>query len=171
MKALDHIRLVWDYNYWAQHKLLDCLETVSNEDFLKPVPYSIGSLREQSAHTMWAEALWLYHRIQGQARIEWTAQDYPDVPAIRQRWTQVENDWRTYLEQLTDSDLSRVIEMKRLDGQTHHHSLSEILLHVPNHGTDHRSQMLRIIHDFGGKTFEQDMIYYFRELNAEGKNV
>jgi uncharacterized damage-inducible protein DinB len=164
MLSLDYIRMIWDYNYWGHHKLLNSLMTVSAEDFAKPIPYSIGSLNEQVVHTMWAEALWLT-RIKGQPRVEFGAKDYASLPAVRQYWTLIESDWRNYIASLTENDLDRSIEVvQKKTGQTYNDGLSQILLHLVNHGTDHRAQMLRIIHDFGGETFEQDMIYYFREL-------
>ena len=36
----------------------------------------------------------------------------------------------------------------------------QVLLHVVNHGTDHRGQILRILHDFGAPTFDQDLMGY-----------
>jgi uncharacterized damage-inducible protein DinB len=36
----------------------------------------------------------------------------------------------------------------------------QVLLHVVNHGTDHRAQMLKILHDFGVKTESQDYIFF-----------
>jgi uncharacterized damage-inducible protein DinB len=39
-------------------------------------------------------------------------------------------------------------------------ALWQILLHVANHGTDHRAQLLRILNDVGVKTFPQDYIIY-----------
>jgi uncharacterized damage-inducible protein DinB len=36
----------------------------------------------------------------------------------------------------------------------------QVLIHVVNHGTDHRAQILRILHDFGLKTTSQDFIFY-----------
>jgi uncharacterized damage-inducible protein DinB len=36
----------------------------------------------------------------------------------------------------------------------------QVLLHVVNHGTDHRAQILRQLHDLGLKTTSQDYIFY-----------
>jgi uncharacterized damage-inducible protein DinB len=36
----------------------------------------------------------------------------------------------------------------------------QVLLHVINHGTDHRAQLLRQLHDLGVKTTAQDFIFY-----------
>ena len=163
MLSLDYIRTIWDYNYWGYYKILKSLATVSAEDFAKPIPYSIGSLNEQIVHVMWAEALWM-SRIKGQPRPEFGASDYPTLDSVHEKWASIESDWRSFVTNLSESDLERKIESLQVKtGKIFYDALSQVVVHVVNHGTDHRAQMLRIIHDFGGETFEQDMIYYFRE--------
>jgi uncharacterized damage-inducible protein DinB len=39
----------------------------------------------------------------------------------------------------------------------------QVLLHVVNHGTDHRAQLLRLLNDLGGETTSQDYIFYVYE--------
>jgi uncharacterized damage-inducible protein DinB len=106
MHSLDYIRTIWDYNYWGHHKILNCLATVSAEDFAKPIPYSIGSLNEQIVHVMWAEALWM-SRIKGQARPEFGASDYPTLASIHEKWASIESDWRGFVASLSESDVER----------------------------------------------------------------
>jgi uncharacterized damage-inducible protein DinB len=36
----------------------------------------------------------------------------------------------------------------------------QILAHVVNHGTDHRAQVLDLLHRLGAPNVEQDLIYY-----------
>ncbi len=36
----------------------------------------------------------------------------------------------------------------------------QVILHVVNHGTDHRAQVLRVLHDIGAPTFNQDLIIH-----------
>jgi uncharacterized damage-inducible protein DinB len=38
--------------------------------------------------------------------------------------------------------------------------LWQVLLHVINHGTDHRAQLLRFLNDLGVKTTSQDFMFY-----------
>jgi len=38
--------------------------------------------------------------------------------------------------------------------------IGQVLLHVVNHATDHRAQLLRVLHDLGVKTTSQDHIFY-----------
>jgi uncharacterized damage-inducible protein DinB len=39
----------------------------------------------------------------------------------------------------------------------------QVLLHVVNHGTDHRAQILRLLNELGLKTASQDYIFYVYE--------
>ncbi len=58
----------------------------------------------------------------------------------------VEKKMRNYLANLKDDILSE----KPFDGEDKDLTVWQVLLHVVSHGTDHRSQMLRILHDMGG---------------------
>jgi uncharacterized damage-inducible protein DinB len=46
------------------------------------------------------------------------------------------------------------------DGEDKDLILWQVLLHVGNHGTDHRAQLLRLLNDLGVKTAPQDYIFY-----------
>ena len=39
----------------------------------------------------------------------------------------------------------------------------EVLIHVVNHGTDHRAQILARLHELGAPTLEQDLMLYLWE--------
>ena len=39
----------------------------------------------------------------------------------------------------------------------------EVLLHMVNHGTDHRAQILARLHELGAETVEQDLMLYLWE--------
>ncbi len=160
MQALDYIQMIWDYNYWGHHQLWDSLMTVSKEDFEREVNYGIGSLHSHVVHTMWAEALWL-SRIKGEETMRWSTEDYPTREAVVEQWKLVESNWRIYVAGLNHTDLDVTFTANASSG-TFQHKIGEALIHVVNHSTDHRAQMLRLIGDYGGQTFEQDIIFYLR---------
>jgi uncharacterized damage-inducible protein DinB len=64
---------------------------------------------------------------------------------------------RDYLAKLQDAML---FEKPFAEGEDKDLILWQVLLHVVNHGTDHRAQLLRILHDMGVKTKAQDFIFY-----------
>jgi uncharacterized damage-inducible protein DinB len=64
---------------------------------------------------------------------------------------------RDYLSKLRDDML---FEKPFSDGEDKDLILWQVLLHVVNHGTDHRAQLLRSLHDLEVKTTSQDFIFY-----------
>jgi uncharacterized damage-inducible protein DinB len=64
---------------------------------------------------------------------------------------------RDYLAKLRDEML---FEKPFADGEDKDLILWQVLLHVANHGTDHRVQLLRLLNDLGVKTVSQDYIFY-----------
>jgi uncharacterized damage-inducible protein DinB len=159
---LDWIHTIWTYNDWGRAKLLVCLDTVSEADFKRSVAYSVGSLHQQVVHTMWAEEMWLT-RLSERPNPSYTASDFTTRTAIYQHWQTVQQAWWDYLHALTTADIAASFTMTRSNGEQYAHTVGEVLLHVVNHGVDHRAQILRLIHDYGGETFAQDMIFFFRE--------
>ncbi|HET6597799.1 MAG TPA: DinB family protein [Anaerolineales bacterium] len=66
---------------------------------------------------------------------------------------------RCYLAELRDEMLFD----QPLAGEDKDLILWQVLLHVANHGTDHRAQLLRQLNDLGVKTEYQDYIFYVYE--------
>jgi uncharacterized damage-inducible protein DinB len=64
---------------------------------------------------------------------------------------------RAYLQDLRDEML---FEKPFAGGEDQDLIPWQILLHVANHGTDHRAQLLRALNDLGVKTTSQDYIFY-----------
>lgn len=81
---------------------------------------------------------------------------FHDRNIIRARWDNIEQTMRDYLASLRDDMLFE----KPLDGEDKDLILWQVLLHVVNHGADHRAQLLRVLHDLGMKTGPQDYIFY-----------
>jgi uncharacterized damage-inducible protein DinB len=167
MNKQDALRL-FDYNFWADRKLWDFVLALSEEQFRHPSDYSIGSVHQQVVHMMDAEAVWLA-RVKGAApEIFHDVAVFPTRESIRTRWDQVEANWRAYLDSLPDGDLQGVAEyISRTDGKQYRTPLWESLMQIINHSTDHRSQILSLIHHLGGKTGPHDFIYYTWEYPAE----
>jgi uncharacterized damage-inducible protein DinB len=77
--------------------------------------------------------------------------DIDDRAAIRARWDSVEQRMRGYLaglrdNMLFDQPIREPVEDRNL-------AVWQVLIHVVNHGTDHRAQILRILHDFGRQNY------------------
>jgi uncharacterized damage-inducible protein DinB len=165
---IDVIRMLYDYNYRAHRRVWDeCIMALTDDQFKQPVPYSIGSLHQQVVHTISAEWIWFSRLCGISPTAMLQADDYPTRDIIREKWDSVEAVVRDYLGATSDAHLEETFDYQQTNGVLRQDKRLDILLHVINHGTDHRAQMLRILHDFGAPTIEQDIIFYLREARGE----
>jgi uncharacterized damage-inducible protein DinB len=86
-----------------------------------------------------------------------------DRTKIRQQWDAVEQMMRDYLAGLRDEMLFAKPILLEEDKDL---TTWQVLLHVVNHGTDHRAQLLRLLSDLGVKTGPQDFVFYLYERFA-----
>lgn len=159
---MQWIRTLYDYHYWANQKVWDCVVPLSEAQSLKPFDYSIGTIRDQLVHMMSAEAIW-FTRIAGESPSRMLdPADFPSLTSIQEQWSTIEQHVRHTIATLTDADLARPMAYQRTGGSPQSTPLVGILLHVVNHGTDHRAQVLQLINRVGGQSVEQDLIFYLR---------
>lgn len=67
-----------------------------------------------------------------------------------------------YVYSLTQAQLDEIVpyELPQHDIKASH-KCGELLLHVANHATDHRAQILAMLNqEFGATTCEQDLLFY-----------
>ncbi|HMM29583.1 MAG TPA: DinB family protein [Aggregatilineaceae bacterium] len=162
----DMLRALYAYHFSLHRRVWECIDHLTDEQFVAPVEYSIGSVRNHMVHLASVEERWLA-RIAGSPVPERLVyEDYPTRAAARARWEEVEAHFKSFLDGLSDDDLSRTITYtitRRAEPVSN--ALWEILLHVVNHGTDHRAQVLPILHRAGAPTLEQDYMVYLWEKN------
>lgn len=146
------------YHFSANRTIWDrYIMSLSHEQFTRPVDYSMGSLRNQLVHLMSVDNAW-FRGLRGlDGSNHFDPADFEDRNKLRACWDEVEVEMRAYLEALRDEML---VEKPFAEGEDNDLVLWQVLLHVANHGTDHRAQILRILHDLGCKTVAQDYIFY-----------
>jgi uncharacterized damage-inducible protein DinB len=155
----DAFRHFYDYHFAQNRKLWDsCVSQLSDEQFAQNVAYSHGSVRDQIVHLMSADDVW-FSELRGVTPSEpLPSTNLDDRNIIRARWDSIEQRMRQYLAELRDEMLfDTPIEEPEEDKDL---IVWQVLLHVVNHGTDHRAQLLRLLHDLGVETTYQDYVFY-----------
>ena len=155
----DDIELLFHYNDWANDRILDTAEKVSQEQLKMPNDLGWGSLRGALVHILDAEYGWrkfLAERVDVELLTE---EHLSDVASIRMRW-RVENQalW-AYLGGLTDEDVSGLF-MYEGDGYKREGILWHFLAHVVNHGTQHRAECAALLTGFGHSPGNLDFIVF-----------
>jgi uncharacterized damage-inducible protein DinB len=161
---IDHIRALYTYNAWANGRILDTAALLGRDAF--PVQHpGAGSLQEILVHTAWAQWIWL-RRWQGESPGErWDAVEFPDLPALRSRWADVEVETARYLAELDAAELDQDISYVNFAGQTWRYPLWQMLLHQVNHATQHRSEAALLLTRAGHSPGDLDFLRYFDSLS------
>lgn len=154
----DAFRHYYEYHFAENRKIWNDFVTVlSDEQFVQDVNHSMGSVRNQVVHLMSDDDQW-FSGLRGiEIPYPLDPANFTDRGAIRKYWDTVEQHMRGYLAELRDDML---FEKPFPEGVDENLILWQILLHVVNHGTDHRAQILRTLSDLGIKTGPQDYIFY-----------
>jgi len=155
----DAFRHFYNYHFAENRKIWDSyVSQLSKEQFTQAVGYSHGSVRDQLVHLMDVDEGWFceLRGVEPSEPVPPAVSD--DRESIRAHWDSVEQGMRTYLEQLRDDMLfEKPIREPEEDSDL---TVWQVLLHVANHGTDHRAQVLRLLNDLEVETSSQDYIFY-----------
>ena len=156
------IRTLYDYNYWANARILDAAAGVPQEVFTS-ASLGYARLRETLVHTLSAEWIWR-SRWQGHSPMAvLDASDFPTLEALRARWDAERRQMYAFLDTLGDDDLGRVVEYTTTGGQGYANTLWHLMTHLVNHGTQHRSELAMLLTELGRSPGDIDMITFVRE--------
>jgi uncharacterized damage-inducible protein DinB len=167
MVSLQYLNQLYDYNYWANHRLIATAETLSNEQLFRQHGHSWGSVQGVLVHMMSAEWVWL-RRCQGEsprAMLNWD--DYPTVGVLAERWAQIESEMLGFINTQSPESLSRAIAYTNTRGITFTLELWKMLVHVANHSTHHRGELASMFAMMDVPHPEDDWLFYFLERSGQ----
>jgi uncharacterized damage-inducible protein DinB len=159
----EEVRLLFDYNSWANQRSLEAASLLSDEQFIKPLGSSFPSVRDTLVHICGAEWVWL-ERCHGRSPA--TIPDVSQVktmPALREHWKPQAERLLIFIRGLTQNDLDRVMEYRTINFGVYKNSLWQSLQHLANHGTYHRGQVSTLLRQLGMKPILTDLIHFYRE--------
>ena len=163
--TLAEARLHLRYSAWASIQLVEVVRSVPDADFEKPVGISHGSLLGTLAHVLWADWLW-FNRIAGQSAesMERPAQTREALETV---WPGIQDKWIVWAENADEAEINRIVEyISILDGKLTRVPAWQIILHVVNHATLHRGQVMGMLRQMGIAPPHTDLMNYYRELPA-----
>lgn len=150
---MELIRTYIDYHLDMTRRVWDSILHITDEQFLVDDAYSRGSIRNLMVHLTSTDRRWLagLKNVEDVGHLK--LEEYPTRTQAREIFEIVAKDLADYISTLTEEDLN-----------SHNDKISEprwtVILHIINHGTDHRSTVLQRLHEFGAPTFDQDFIIW-----------
>jgi len=156
-EASLHLR----YSAWASRKLVQAVRAVPDVDLEKAVGISHSSILGTLAHILWADWLWFTRVVGPMERPGETR------AALEMVWPEVQDKWLAWAERASEAELNRVVEyISILDGQMARTPAWQIVLHVVNHATLHRGQVMGMLRQMGIAPPHTDLMLFYRELTA-----
>lgn len=163
----DEIKLLYDYNDWADGRILAACAKVSPEQYAAPSTSGTGygSLHATLVHLV--DAVWLWRSIfEGKfdsSHQELTEADLPTFDAVQERWQAERQALWAYLNGLTDEAVNGILRYTLASGTVRERVLWHCLLHVVNHGTQHRSEAAALCTSYGQSPGDFDFTFYLNE--------
>lgn len=162
---IQDILLIYEYNYWANKKILAVSANVTPEQFNAPASFPFGGLRGTLVHILDTEYGWrMFFEQDSWSVPELVAADFPTITAVQERWNKEEQDMRVYLSTLRDEDMEIHRQYDIPEGVRRDRILWHCLLHVVNHGTQHRSEAAALLTDYGHSPGDLDFTVFLSEF-------
>ncbi len=156
----SYLRTLYDFNAWANGRILDTAAALTPEQLLDGSGGSFSSVRDTLVHIMSAQWMWLSRWKGTSPRAMLDPGEFADVAAIRARWADVERDTQLFVGALDEDSLARLITYKNTHGQPWTYPLWQMLVHQANHATQHRSEIAVTLTQCGHSPGELDFLRY-----------
>jgi len=128
------------------------LEALTDEEYYAERPFFWESLHGLAAHGYGAERVWL-QRIGGQIPASLpAASDFSSFAELRTAWESLWCEWHDYVGSLTARGLEEPRNYRVSEGNEIEIRMDDVLRHVFNHATEHRSQMTPVLAQLGHPT-------------------
>ncbi|AFM39857.1 hypothetical protein Desaci_0797 [Desulfosporosinus acidiphilus SJ4] len=154
---------LYKYDDWANFKLLDGIRQLENEEFIRDLSSSFSSVRDTMVHILGAEELWLSRWMGEQGRSLLNANNFLTADALSKRWSDFGKLLNSYLDSLKEENLMEEISYKNLKGIPYSLELWKQMLHVINHSTYHRGQVITMLRQLKKQPPSLDLINYYLE--------
>ena len=178
---VDEVKLLYDYNEWADARILAACARVSPEQYAAPSSIGTGhrGLRATMVHML--DNIWQWRiTLQGfynEPLADEAAYDatelhedaFPTFAALRERWTTEQREMRAYLDTLTEETLNGTIRYV-IPGAVREFVVWHILLDgIIIHATQHRSEAATLLTGYGQSPGDYDFTMFLNE-RAQGSS-
>lgn len=170
----DDIQLLFEYDRWANNKVLHAASALSPEQFTRDLGGSFRSVRDTLVHIFGGEWIWLTYWKEPSPSFAFLADlrtrretlfnpnQFPDVATLRLKWVEVEKQQIEFVSQVTNELLQTMLPFR-----TTQVPLAHLMQHMANHSTYHRGQISLMMRQLKAEPVATD----FHVFLVEGREV
>jgi len=156
----QQMRKMFAFNSWAWQRVFASVEQLNDQAYKEPRNLFDGSIHGTLVHCMSAEDIW-YSRCKGSSPGSlFDPRDFADFKAVRAFWQTIWDNWADFLRSLSDDQCAGVVNYKNTRGDNFSLILVDVLQHVVNHATEHRSQVTPILYHLDVPTQPLDYMLF-----------
>jgi uncharacterized damage-inducible protein DinB len=160
---------LYAYNRWANRRLLDRARPLSTFELNVPIGPGPATIRSTLVHMLCGEWIWRMRVQERQSPTFLLAENsFEDMQAIGRRWDEEEAAMRAFLATLDHERLQEIVAYQTTQGAPRQNRLWHILVHLVNHGTQHRSEVALALTSLGHSPGDLDFIHYLRQQEKGG---
>jgi uncharacterized damage-inducible protein DinB len=168
----DYITSLAEYNTWANIKISGLIEAAGEERATMLQKSSFPTIKQTLLHILDAQFIW-DQRLHGNSIADWPGKNFNGTASeAGDLLIKSSHNLEKYVQGLTEKDLKQIIAYRNIKGEPFKNPVWEILVHLINHGTYHRGQLVTMLRGSGFTAVTStDMINYFRERQADPANL
>jgi uncharacterized damage-inducible protein DinB len=154
------------YNVWANTVVASWLQQINNEQWNAAVVSSFDSIAKTCVHIAGAEKIWL-DRWQAKSDIVFMQNEIAlNKEAFLTSWQNVSEEVLQFINNIEEDKLMKQFSFSRLNGEELSLQYCQAMLHVLNHSTYHRGQVVTMLRQVGfTQVSSTDMMTYFLNNN------
>ncbi len=149
-----------EYSLWASQRVLEVARALPSEELERDRGNSFGGILGTLTHIYQADRIWL-KRFRGEpygglalAGERLTLED------LASGWPALLNGFASWVRAQDATVLTEAMQWRNLKGEEKSEIRYKLLLHVVNHGTYHRGQVITMIKQAGGEVVSTDLLFY-----------
>lgn len=151
------------YERWANEKLLTVALELSEEQQQQEMKSSFPSIHKTCLHIWDASSIW-WQRMQKHEQVLVPSLTFhPTMKDIANGLLQQNAQWIQWVNEQDEAELENLLLYKTMKGDVFEQPVKDILLHLNNHGTYHRGQLVTKLREAGVENIPQtDYILFSR---------
>ena len=154
----------FDYTLWATSKLLDAAGRLTPEEQTRDLQVSYHSVLGTLQHIYYADRVWLARLEERTLAAFMDPAPGPGVAELKEHWPVVIKGLRDFVELAPVELFEQELHFRRLNGDSQHLTHWKVLLHIVNHATLHRGQVMAMIRQLGHVPPGTDYLFYHLHL-------
>jgi uncharacterized damage-inducible protein DinB len=179
MTQLDYIALLARYNGWMNRRVFETAGSLPADALREDRGAFFGSILGTLNHLMVADILWLrrfaahpaglraleaLHRFPAPGALDQIL--YEDFAELRDRRFMLDDVIIAWCGELTDDDLTCVLDYRSMKGISARKELAGLILHMFNHQTHHRGQVTTLLSQAGLDVGATDLVLLLSEAGG-----